>query len=173
MEHRIQEDGDQYKSRTKKKKEADALQTLGLTLAGLPVHQLKRIEIPEELKAALIEGKSITAKVAARRHRQYIGVLMRHVDPETVHMALNGVDEGIADPASKPLDPVFERVTRLVAGGADEIEALMAECPGLNRQRLRQLVRNLQKEAPGTPPSKSRKALEKMLQDVGMPTFVP
>ncbi len=171
MEDSTQKEGVEYKSKTKKKKEAEALQQLGLTLADLPVHQLERLDIPERLKAALIEGKSITAKVAARRHRQYIGVLMRHVDPEMVRMAVDGVDDGLAAPALASLDPVLERVAQLVAGGPDEIEVLMADCPGLNRQRLRQLVRNIQKERPGTTSSKSRTALEKMLRDAGIPKF--
>ena len=54
----------------KKKKEAEELQQLGLELAELSVLQLGRIDIPENLRAALIEGKSITSNIAGRRHRQ-------------------------------------------------------------------------------------------------------
>ncbi|WDP88765.1 MAG: DUF615 domain-containing protein [Desulfobacter sp.] len=155
----------EYKSKTQKKKEAEALQKLGLELAGLSVPQLERMDIPEKLKAALIDGKSITAKVAARRHRQYIGVLMRNVDPGAVRKALDGIDDEVpAPPPGKP-DKVQDRVDLLIGGGTGEIERLLDQCPGLDRQRLRQLVRNVQKEKKGATPSKSMKALEKILGD--------
>jgi len=161
MEEEIQD-----KSRTQKKKEAEALQNLGLELAGLAVPQLKRIEIPEDLRTALIEGKSITSNVAARRHRQFIGALMRDVDPELIRMALLEA-ESVAPAASMEPSETQAWVERLLTGDPADMEALLAEYPGLERPRLRQLVRNIKKEKPsggsGARPSKSRKTLEQII----------
>jgi len=46
----------QYQSKTQKKKEAEELQRLGLKLNNLSAQQLENIEIPKNLKTALIEG---------------------------------------------------------------------------------------------------------------------
>lgn len=156
----------EYKSKTKKKKEADALQKLGLELAGLSVAQLKRIDIPKELRDALIAGKSITAKVAARRHRQFIGVLMRDVDPESIQDALDGVDDDIQQGSSAVPDPIQEWIDKLLSESPEETEETLQAHPALDRQRLRQLVRNIKKEKPGAKPSKSRRTLEQLLGDV-------
>lgn len=59
-------------SKSEKKKEAEKFQKLGLELDNLSVHQLKRIDIPEDLRTALIEGKNITSNIAGRRYRQFI-----------------------------------------------------------------------------------------------------
>lgn len=166
MEDEIDKSEPEYKSRTKKKKEAEALQALGLQLSKLTIGQLKRIDIPQDLRAALIEGKSITANVAARRHRQFIGVLMRDVDPKTVQMALDGLDDGVPTASSSLPDEVREWMEKLLSDNSEEIESLLSVYPDLDRQRLRQLVRNVKKEKPGAKPSKSRKALEQMLTDV-------
>lgn len=152
----------QYKSRTKKKKEAEELQRLGLELNKLSVRQLECIEIPENLRTALIEGKSITSNIAARRHRQFIGALMRDVNPKTISQALIK--------AEKEFSAGFEVekeariwIDRVLAGGVVEMEALLFEFPGIERQRLRQLVRNIKKEKPGEKNFKSRKTLEQLI----------
>lgn len=156
------EDENQYKSRTEKKKEAQELQRLGLELAQLPVPQLERIQIPEKLRTALIEGKSITSNVAGRRHRQFVGALMRDVDPEVVRLALLEA-ETQAPVECEAENEVQKWIDRLLTDDAVEMEALLAEFPGLDRQRLRQLVRNINKgEKTGT--SKSRQTLEELIR---------
>ncbi len=156
------EDETQYKSRTQKKKEAEALQDLGLELAGLSVSQLKRIDIPQDLRTALIEGKSITSNVAGRRHRQFIGTLMRNIDPDLIRLAL--VQAEMDTPAvSREPSRVQRWMTRLVTGTPADMEILLSEYPGLERARLKQLVRNIKKEKPGAKPSKSRRTLEQII----------
>lgn len=156
------EDETQYQSRTQKKKEAEALQDLGLELTGLSVPQLKRIDIPQDLRAALIEGKSITSNVAGRRHRQFIGTLMRNVDPDLIRTALVQAEMDIPAVARKS-SPVQKWMERLVAGNPADMEILIAEYPGLERARLKQLVRNINKEKPGSKPSKSRRTLQQII----------
>ncbi|MBA3029329.1 MAG: DUF615 domain-containing protein [Desulfobacteraceae bacterium] len=153
---------DEIKSRTKKKKEAEELQRLGLELNKLSVPQLERIEIPEDLRAALIEGKSITANNASRRYRQFIGALMRDVNIESIRLALLQSKNEI----SVKFDPVKEArmwIERLLTGDLVEMETLLCEFPGIERQMLNQLVRNIKKEKPGTKTSKSRRALEQLI----------
>lgn len=156
------EDETQYQSKTQKKKEAEELQELGLTLNALSVHQLENIEIPEKLKIALIEGKSITSNIAGRRHRQFIGALMRDVDPAAIRLALvQARDESLGE--SKALKASRMWTDKVLTNDPAEMEALLHEFPGLERQRLRQLVRNIKKEKLGTQSFKFRKTLEALI----------
>jgi len=78
----------EYKSRTQKKKEDRALQLLGEQLVKLPVDLLETMELPEELLEAIHLLHKIKSRSARRRQIQYIGALMRHIDPEPIKVAL-------------------------------------------------------------------------------------
>ena len=156
------EDEIQYQSKTQKKKEAEELQRLGLKLNSLSAQQLENIEIPKNLKTALIKGKSIKSNIAGRRHRQFIGALMRDVDPESISLALLQAEDGnLVESKAAKESRVWS--DKLLTGGPVKMEDLLYEFPGLERQRLRQLVRNIKKEKPGTKSSKSRGTLEKLI----------
>ena len=82
------------KSRTRKKNEDRALQRLGEQLVALPVGQLERMELPDELLAAIEFARKIRSHGARRRQIQYIGVLMRHIDPQPIESALERIRSG-------------------------------------------------------------------------------
>lgn len=154
----------EYISKTQKKKAAEKRQKLGEELMALPVHRLKRMDLPDDLRTALLDSKTITSNVAARRHRQYIGVLMRDVDPEEIReaMALSADD---MQGASGPDTEILSWAERLTQGGADAVEDFITACPGTDRQRLRQLVRNAVKEKKAGKSRKSANALKQMIGD--------
>ena len=83
-----------YKSRTRKKKEDRALQRLGERLVALPLSQLETMELPDELMAAIELARKIKSHGARRRQMQYIGVLMRHIDPQPIEAALESIRPG-------------------------------------------------------------------------------
>ncbi|NDY71372.1 DUF615 domain-containing protein [Desulfobacter hydrogenophilus] len=140
-------------SKTQKKKMAENLQKLGEDLSLLSVDQLERLDLDPELFKALVEAKSITANVAGRRHRQYIGTLMRQVDPEPLLAAIEQLKiapTGIYRPKSE-IDPQIEKdiqvvLDRLLTGDDDTMETILSAVPDMDRQRLRQLIRNANKE---------------------------
>ena len=76
------------KSRTRKKKEDRALQHLGEQLVALSPAQLATLELPEELRTAVEFARKIKTHGARRRQLQYIGALMRHIDPQPIKSAL-------------------------------------------------------------------------------------
>lgn len=158
------ENENDYKSRTERKKEAEKLQKLGLKLTKLTIQQLERIEIPQDLRKALVEGKNITSNIAGKRHRQYIGALMRDVNPSVIHRALLEAEEESPDGSGEKSDSLLW-VERLLMGNLDDIETLLSEYPGLERQRLKQLIRNIRKAKPGPKFIKARKALEQLIMN--------
>ncbi|CCK82097.1 ribosome biogenesis factor YjgA [Desulfobacula toluolica] len=152
----------QDKSRTQIKKEAEKLQKLGEQLIKLPIRQLERMELPDDLRDALIEARSIKSKIAGRRQRQFIGTLMRDVDPEPIRHALMQTD------ANLPIESEIVKKTRmwldrLLTDDPAVMEEFICACPGLDHQRLRQLMRNVKKEKTTGKSSKSLKALEQLI----------
>jgi len=83
-----------YKSRTQKKNEDRALQRLGEQLVTLPSRQLASIDLPDELLTAVEFARTIKSHGARRRQMQYIGALMRHIDPQPIETALERIRPG-------------------------------------------------------------------------------
>jgi len=131
------------KSKTRIKKEAEALQDLGMELMKLPVRRLEGMALPDELRKALTDARSITSKVAGKRQRQFIGA---PGEPEPVKEARMWMD-------------------RLLSNDPAHLEAFVRAFPGVEHQRLRQLLRNIQKEKTAGKASRSLKALEQLIME--------
>jgi ribosome-associated protein len=63
-------------------------------LVALPVGQLETMELPDELLTAIEFARKIRSHGARRRQIQYIGVLMRHIDPQPIKTALERIRSG-------------------------------------------------------------------------------
>nr|NJM01902.1 DUF615 domain-containing protein [Desulfobacula sp.] len=152
------------KSKTQVKKEAEALQDLGMELLKLPVRRLEGMALPDDLRKALIDARSITSKIAGKRQRQFIGALMRDVDPEPIRRALLEPDPGL--PAESEMGKETRMwLDRLLSNDPAGLEAFIRVCPGMELQRLRQLLRNIQKEKTTGKASRSLKALEQIIME--------
>jgi ribosome-associated protein len=57
-------------------------------LLRLPDAELAALELPETLREALRAARRISSRAAGARQRQYIGKLMRQVDPAPIRAAL-------------------------------------------------------------------------------------
>ncbi|HEV2284799.1 MAG TPA: ribosome biogenesis factor YjgA, partial [Steroidobacteraceae bacterium] len=68
-------------SKSARKRAAHAAQDLGEELIALPDAELAALGIPAELAAALQEARRLTSRAGLARQRQYIGKLMRGLDP--------------------------------------------------------------------------------------------
>ncbi|MGO8830159.1 MAG: ribosome biogenesis factor YjgA [Steroidobacteraceae bacterium] len=74
----------QRESKSARKREAAALQELGVQLSALPDQEIKALELPDNLFVALRDLRRLPSHGAQVRQRQYIGKLMRNIDPEPV-----------------------------------------------------------------------------------------
>jgi len=156
--------GIEEKSKTQIKNEAEALQELGMELLRLPIQRLKRMALPDDLLNALIEARSITSKIAGKRQRQFIGALMRDVDPEPIRQALllKANDDLSLESATVKETRIW--LDKVLTGDPASLDEFMSVCPGLEHQRLRQLLRNIKKETGDSKPSKSLKTLEQIIK---------
>jgi ribosome-associated protein len=84
----LDENGYSKPSRSSRKRAAEALQKLGVRLIELKEHELAALTLPEPLVAAIREARRLKDRGALARQRQYIGKLMRDVDPEPIEQVL-------------------------------------------------------------------------------------
>src|SRR5690348_11082594 len=83
---------DETVSKTQKKREVEELQKLGASLVALPSTQLDALELPEQLLVAVREAQRIKSHEGRRRQLQFIGKVMRSIDPAPVRAALAARD---------------------------------------------------------------------------------
>ena len=85
---KIVPDADEITSKSTRKKEALALQKLGLQLTQLKPDHLNSLVLPENLLKAIFDHKRFSSREAQRRQLQYIGRLMRELDTESIAQQL-------------------------------------------------------------------------------------
>ena len=142
----------------------DALQDIGEELTQLNEQQLVSIELPENLRDAVREARAMKRNEARRRRVQYIGKLMRYVDPAPIRARLDGWRSASAGHTAQ-LHHIERWRERLLA----EPEALalfVADFPGADTQQLRTLIRNTGYERTHGKPPKSFRALFQMIREL-------
>lgn len=75
-------------SKSARKREYIALQKLGEELIALKEPDLDGLPLDDRLREAVMEARQIKAHGALRRQKQYIGKLMRHIDPEPLRLEM-------------------------------------------------------------------------------------
>lgn len=145
-----QDDDFQEISKSELKREAHRHQQLGKKLAELNPKKWRDLPISENLFNALVENNRLTQNEAKRRHLQYIGKIMRDEDIDAIQAGLD-----LLDPSSEVYGRRIKQQemwrTRLVSDDAG-LNAFIEEFPAVDRQQLRNLVRNAQKEMSSEPP---------------------
>ncbi len=154
----------EQKSRSQIKREMLALQKLGEQLVDLSPTQLNQLGLPAELLEAVIGAQAIKSRGARRRQMQFIGALMRKIDPEPIARLIADLGRKQAH-EMRSFHHVERWRDRLLDGDDDLVEELLGQFPGLDRSHLRQLVRNARKEFTEEKPPRSARALFRYLRD--------
>ena len=71
-------------SKSQRKRDAHAVQALGVQLVALSAAQLARLDLPEALHEAVVAAQRVRAHGARTRQMQYIGKLMRQLEPTVI-----------------------------------------------------------------------------------------
>jgi ribosome-associated protein len=154
-------------SKTRRKRDMHALQELGERLAGLNRAQVESLDLPEDLRDALLEAPTLTKHEARRRHMQYIGRLMRAVDPEPLRERLRQWD-GQSSAHTALLHRVERWRDRLVEdeNAAQELaQELGARGAQVNWQALRTQSREARLERQQNRPPKHYRELFRLIRD--------
>ncbi len=165
MEEENEVNEENVKSKSEKKREVTALQKLGEKLINLSKEQIKNIEMDEELSEAILFGKTIKKKEAFRRHKQFIGSIMRSVDIEPVKKALEQIEFGI-QVKNEDFKKTESYRDRLIEGDSKVLEEILTEYPDGDRQHIRQLIRNAINEKKKNKPPKTSRVLFRYLKEL-------
>ena len=142
---KIEPEHDDIPSKTQVKQEMRSLQALGEKLLTLKPAQLKQMSISDELLLAVEEAHRLKNRSALKRQRQFIGKLMRDIDPEAIMAQFDFFDS-----AHQMQNRVFHHLEelrdKLIAGGNEAIGETISRYPGIDTQKLRQAVKNAKKE---------------------------
>jgi ribosome-associated protein len=150
-------------SKSQLKRDMTALQDLGRRLTELSNDRLEKLALPDRLRDAIVDYKRITAHEGARRQLQFIGKLMRDVDPAPLKEALDAWSgDSKSEVAAMHLAERWRE--RLLAEPATLAEFADTH-PVADMTRLRTLLRNAAREkAEGRPPRDYRE-LYRMLRE--------
>lgn len=156
-------------SKTQLKAEADEKQALGEALLTLRADLMARLDLPDKLIDAIADAKKISSFEGKRRQMQFIGKLMRPLDPEPIREAINEQLNGSAQ-LTLALHLAEQWRDKLVAED-DALGAWLVEYPATDSQQLRALVRQARKDAkpekPGEAPrhGKSYREIFQMVKE--------
>ncbi len=151
-------------SKSQLKRDAHALQQLGTELLDVPEAAWQALQLPDQLVIALKEAKRIPSRGARKRQLQYIGKLMREVDPEPIQQYFEQLPLETRSQARKH-HALEDWRDRMISEGDTAIEEFLGTRPAADRQHLRQLVRQAKKEQATDKPPKSSRALFRYIRD--------
>jgi len=150
-------------SKSQKKRDADALQKLGVELIALPAAKLDTIPLPDGLRQAIDLAKTLKSHGAIRRQAQLIGKLMRSADTAAVTQAFQDIlDEGSAKTAI--FHDIEQWRDKLLTNQRDVLTEFINTYPEIDVQTLRQLIRKAIEEKKGDKATGAAKALFRFLR---------
>ena len=152
-------------NKTQLKKDMAVLFALSEEMSELSVTQLKSLELPENIHKAVVEVSGMPHKGARKRLLKFITGQLNKIEVEPILEKLARMKNKSAHAVRE--HHIVERWRdRLIAEGNDALTELLNEHPHADRQQLRQLSRNAQKEAEAAKPPKSSRLLYRYLRDL-------
>jgi len=148
LEYKRELKGTDEATRTDLKRESTEIQKLGEDLLTLRAELLTRLQLPEKLVEAIAESKRITNFEGKRRQMQFIGKLMRKLEPEQ-HEAIRVALVEQHTPSALETQTLHQAEMwrdRLIADD-DALGQWINLSPSTDSQQLRALVRQARKDA--------------------------
>ena len=153
-------------SKSAVKRQMIALQEIGESLTRLTEKQLLNVPIEDErLLIAIRETHQIKSNSARKRQLQYIGKLMRDTDVEAIERSLLAMYKHKQDK-----NDAFHQLEKLrdsiLEQGVAGIEQVVTRWSTADRQHLRQLVLQHQRELKNNKPPAASRKLFKYLREL-------
>ena len=160
----INENPDGRPSKSAVKRAMTELQDLGAALVALSADQLKKIDLPDDLRDAVRDAQRFTQHEAHRRQLQYLGRLMRGLDAAPIRAAIDDI-KGVSAAANARMHALERLRTRFLED--EKVIGEIAEAhPGADLQHLRQLRRNALKEQELGKPPRAFRELFRVLREL-------
>ena len=161
-----EEDDDEiiWVSKSEIKRDAEELKRLGAELVDLSSNSLDKIPLDEDLRAAIELAQKIK-KEGRRRQLQLIGKMLRSRDEDPIRQALDKLKNRHNQQVA-----LFHKLEmlrdRLIAEGDDAMADVLQLYPDADRQQLRSMIRNAQKEKAANKPPKSYRQIFSYLREL-------
>ncbi len=156
----------EYVSKTEMKREAQRMRDLGQKLTELKPALWPQLPISDNLLEAIEENVRLSSHEAKRRHLQYMGKLLRKENLDALNEFLD-----LLDPSSETygrLQKQQEMWREKLIKSNTALNEFIEQYPDVDRQQLRNLIRNTQKELAANPekPSSSYRKLFQFIKQV-------
>lgn len=154
-------------SKSEAKRHSNELQKLGEQLVEAARDRVKRVEMPEDVREAILTCQSITNHEGRRRALQFVGKKMRTLDEEEIAIIQRTIDswKGASKAETASLHALERRREKLLTDDT-ALTKLLEENPELDVQHLRTLIRNARKEQAETKPPKAYREIFQILKDL-------
>ncbi len=151
-------------SKTEMKNDMEALQKLGEELVMLKPTALEKFPLPDDLRIAITDAQRFKNE-ARRRQLQYIGKLMRNIDPEPIQTALDKFRNKHSQ-ATAELHKLEQLRDKLVEQGDAVINEILEIYPTADRQQLRQLYLKANREKKANKSPKAYREIFQLLKEL-------
>jgi ribosome-associated protein len=163
------EDPDAGPSKSELKRQMTERQKLAEVLAALSSDALKSIPMDEAIKTAIAETPKIKSFEAIRRHKQYLGKLMRFLNQEeleTIQKRLDAI-QGVSKAETAKLHFLESYRDKLITND-ETFTTLIEKYPDMDIQNMRTLIRNARREKEQSKPPKAYREIFRVLKDLGL-----
>ena len=160
------EDEIEYVSKSELKRDAQRMRDLAQQLTELKPSFWPQLPIGDNWRAAIAEHVRLSSHEAKRRHLQYMGKLIRKENIDAIHEFL-----ALQDSSSEAYGRIQKQQEmwreKLVKGGT-ALNDFIEHYPDVDRQQLRNLIRNAQKDLSENPekPSTNYRKLFQFIKQV-------
>jgi ribosome-associated protein len=152
-------------SKSELKRQSRDLQDLGWDLVELPATELDALELPDDLREAVLEGRRITSNGARVRQRLYIGKLLRQIDVEPIRLALARRADNDRERIRRE-HAIEQWRERLLADEAEAWTELATIVGPIELPPLRSLARQARAESQGSRPPTAARQLFRRLREL-------
>jgi ribosome-associated protein len=159
------------KSKSQRKRERQALQTLGVALVRLPPPQLARLPLSSSLREAVLQAKRLS-RSAYQRQIRYLGGLLENADEPAIRRALEDLHRPSREAVAR-----FHKLEhwrdRLINEGESALRDLPLAFPSADQSYLLRLLEELRQETGrGKPGRQSTRVLFRYLQELEEKTLL-
>ena len=151
-------------SKSERKRAMTALQDIGTELVMLNADQLAQINLPDRLFEAITEAQRIRDFEGRRRQLQFIGKLMREVDPAPIRAVLDQWS-GVTRDLTARQRRIERWRERLLAEDAALTE-FATDHPGCDLQHLRSLIASVKRDRTLNRAPKNYRELFRAIRDI-------
>lgn len=160
----LEEDKEIIVSKTELKKDSKKIQDFGRKISQLTIKNIERFKFSSNTHNAIIDLKNLKSNSAKKRQVQYVGKLLRETD--LTHAFLTMKHLKVSSQKEIQKNHTIEKWRDKLLSSAESTTEFFDEYPNIDRQSVRQVIKNAQKEKKEEKTSKHSKQLFKLVKAI-------